>query len=193
MKTGESVWLVESGEYSAYKVAAIFASEQQAVEFSSHLPDSTVREHVLDSWTPEQATFEIELDLDGNIIEVKESAHTDAPDAPSRLFGEVYSGRRGKDKIRVYVKKGPRERAIKIAADRVMRIKTVLDDADERMLRTGITFGDGPDWGDAHDAALVLCGINTPPKLPAENLHCFHILQILGVIEKSPDSVFWEG
>jgi hypothetical protein len=173
------VWIVEQGEYSDYSIVAIFATQAQAEEFVSHRPTASVREWELNTWTEELAAFEITFDLSGNITEIAEEAYVESDEYKD------FSNRRHKDEITFFIRRGPRDRAIKIASEQYAKIRVYLDQADTMMERAEYNKIGDHRFDDALCIARILAGIDdapTPPRCTADR----NILTILGMSEVVP-------
>jgi hypothetical protein len=133
-----SVWLVEKGDYSDYHIIAIFSTQSQADEFVSHHKEASVREWELNTWTEEKTTFEFVFDLSGNLVKEEEHAYIKDEDHDGNprdldVRAHSQSDRTGTlDNVKIYVNRGPRELALKIASERYTKIRAYLDEAQER-------------------------------------------------------------
>ena len=171
----KSVWFVEEGEYSDYRVKAVFETEAQALEFSSHRPeDSSIRKVELAAWTTEQSNFTFTFDLGGNITKVIELADLEQPS------DIVCSHRFAEDAIQITVQRGPLDLAKKIASERYVKIRAFLAEADERMERADYQKNGNYRFNDALRVAEVLAGL-TPMPDPPRCEKDREILLILGV------------
>lgn len=124
-----SVWIVESGEYSNYGIDAIFDFEDKAAEFVKRGGGSSYREWPLNTWHEEKSKFNIKFNFSGDITDIRESAYVDEPVE----VDAVELVRWYPDEIEVTVKRGPREKAIKIASERFIQIRAKFDEAHERL------------------------------------------------------------
>ncbi len=122
-----SVWIVEEGEYSDYGVTGIFATEAQAKEFSE-ARDASYREWPLDTWTPEQERTTVTFDISGNVVYVSHSAYTERAPAEDELIADGANN----GNILITVRRGPRERAIKVASEKFTQVRAKLDEAKQR-------------------------------------------------------------
>lgn len=169
----DTVWVVESGEYSDYQIDAIFSTKEKAEEFSSHKSRSRVVEWELDKWTPEQASFSVVFDLSGNITGIDETPVLDEPSDAVDADG-FHDG-----SIHVRVHRGPREKAIKIASEYYYRLRAFLDEAQERTSKAHLPQ-ECLDGSRTIRVAKVLAGINpvpNPPKCGFDE----DVLEILGI------------
>jgi hypothetical protein len=71
----ESVWVVETGEYSDYRVLGIFSTEENAQKIAD-LVDGDVSEWPIDPWLEQlsqgRRSFRVEMMMDGTGIRVSE-------------------------------------------------------------------------------------------------------------------------
>ena len=184
-ETTASVWVVDEGEYSDYRILAIFATKPQAEEFVSHRGPSSpygyspgMQEWELNTWTEDKATFKFTFDLNGNITKVSEVAYVD--DAPTPA---LYSQRHTKDEVLVVVNYGPRDRATKVASEHYTRIRAFLDEAQKMGDRAHYDkISEGYCFGNALRVARILAGIEQAPNPPQCDSDR-NILTILGIPE----------
>jgi hypothetical protein len=175
------VWVVETGEYSAYQVRAIFAeeNEEMAREYAKGV-GSEPREWVLDTWTPDQGRWEFDLNLEGDVVREKFEALIEGKEDPEGESRREYSTRFRKDVITIAVRHGERARALKVASERFTKIRSFLDEADERVARANYLKIDGYHFNDAWQAAEILAGLEpvpNPPECGADR----NMLLILGI------------
>jgi hypothetical protein len=171
-----SVWLVESGEYSDYRVDAIFTTEEQANEFVANGGGKSVIEYPLDTWGPEKAEYDFVFDLEGNVIKEQVRAYVECPcdaDAVYHATHREHDGRKyvsdfGGIKIMVY--RGPRDKALKIASERYTRLRAEFDAALALTERYKCAdWQKYPDWRyqTAVHVAAIMAGVAPMPKRPA--------------------------
>jgi hypothetical protein len=170
------VWVVETGEYSDYQVRAIFAEENQqmATDFARGFGVEPT-EWTLDTWTQEQGEWRFDFDFAGNIVGEEFTPNMDpVPDEPGPVQANAWNA----PEISIRVYRGEREHALKIAADRFLRIRAFLDEAIERCSRA--KFRKIYKYGTALRVALILAGLGAVPDPP----RCGHdadVLEALGV------------
>jgi hypothetical protein len=122
-----SVWIVESGDYSDYSVDAIFFTEAQAQEFAT-ASGGSFREWPLDTWTLEQVKVAVIFDKAGNVLRIDDLAYTEsAPACDGIECSSAYEGN-----LAIKVRRGPRERAIKVASEKRIQLMEKLDEAKQR-------------------------------------------------------------
>jgi len=174
----KSVWIVEEGEYSDYQVLAIFATEKAAKQFTEHRQGATCREWELDTWTEDRTEFNFTFNRAGEVVSETEEAYIEDH---QKEWASVYvHGCRDSKDIAVLVRrKGPRERALKIASERYTRLRAYLDEAEARVVRSGIKTGYGEEQHSV-DIAEILAGTQKLPSPP----RCGHeedVLKMMGV------------
>jgi hypothetical protein len=173
-----SVWLVEEGEYSDYKVLAIFSTEDAAKQFTEHRKESSYREWELDTWTEDRTEFIFQFNLAGELVSESEEAYIKDPHEDSN---SVYAwGTHESKDVRIRVaRNGPRARALKIASERYVRLRAYLDEAEERVSRSGIKTGYGEEQL-VVDVAEILAGTQQLPTPPLSG-HQEDIMKVLGI------------
>ena len=180
-----TVWLVESGEYSDYHIAAIFSTEDQANEFAAHYDsDASVREYPLDTWTPAQTRYQFTFDLQGNITSSHEKAFPES--APDDDYVTVHRHTHGE--ISVSVNRGPRDHAVKIASEYYARVRARLDEADARVAAAYIAGrlkcrSDHGAWL-AIGVAKILAGLDQLPIRENASMYGVDILEIFKSVTK---------
>jgi hypothetical protein len=172
----KSVWIVEEGEYSDYQVLAIFPTECAAKQFAEHRKKSGYREWALNTWTEDRTLFRFQFNRAGEVVAESEEAYIEEPQKEWPTV-HVHGFHHNKN-IGVSVRRnGPRERALKIASERYARLRAFLDEAEARVLRSGIKTGYG-EGQHVVDVAEILAGTQKLPRPP----YCKHEEDVLKMI-----------
>lgn len=117
----KKVYAVTAGHYSDYRVLGIFSTMEKAEEYHRYCPDEDIRpieEWPLDS-EPDRSykLFDIEADLESGDCRITEPSPLDLCSFLKDLV--KYYG----SELTLYIAATTRDRAIKIAADRIRQIK----------------------------------------------------------------------
>lgn len=119
------VYVVTSGEYSDYRIEGIFSSHEKAEEYINHSMNSNLNgidEWVLDEKKPDKGEKIFEVTSAFDKIGFHVSGREYWPIEYKDLM-QYYNGWYGGCNIRFYIYTDTRERAIKIASERLRQVK----------------------------------------------------------------------
>lgn len=160
-KTVDSlVYVVESGEYSDYHIAAIFADEEMAKQFVDAGGGDSYKPWELNTWRPEQGEWTFEFDpATGTIVKESRESNLDEPTSEASAYAWKWH-----QPIKVTVKVGDRDKAIKIASERYTRIMAYMDQAKHLILKANSTWYRPYPEGLAVEIAEILAGLEKLPE-----------------------------
>jgi len=155
------VFVVTQGEYSDYCIRAAFSTQEGAQRFIDAGGGESIENYECDEWTPDHGEWAFDFDLESGECTLEfYRANTSVPTADA-YANTTHPG----DPIRITVKHGNRERAIKVARERYTKIRAQWDEA---VALVSAAPDRGHAWAQQRfilDVALVLAG---EKQLPSE-------------------------